>query len=102
VCWSGARPCIAAVLLIIPALTPGLWAQGAFEGLNDVAITCDSRVVLGAEDRAVRVWDVKTERLINRALTGHAGKVGGLACLLVYAGLMPPPNRAPPRDVRPL
>lgn len=44
-----------------------------------MAFTCDSHLILGAEDRhAVRIWDVKTGRLLNVALTGHANKVTGV------------------------
>ena len=54
--------------------------QGAFEGINGVAFTCDQRLVLGADSRkAVRVWDVPTGRL-RLSLTGHADKVMGLDC----------------------
>ena len=54
--------------------------RGAHEGVNDVAFTIDGKLVLGAEDKAaVRIWDCRTGRLINRALTGHTGKVTGVA-----------------------
>lgn len=45
-----------------------------------MAFTCDSRLVLGAEDHnAVRVWEARTGKLLNIALTGHRGKVSGVA-----------------------
>jgi WD40 repeat protein len=54
--------------------------QGSLEGLNDVAFTCDSRTLLGAEDRAaVRLWEVEKGRLRPVALTGHKDKVTGVA-----------------------
>ena len=54
--------------------------QGAHETVNDIAFTADSRLILGAEDhQAVRIWDVKSARLINMALTGHMGKVTGVS-----------------------
>ena len=57
--------------------------RGAHEAVNDVAFTLDSKLVLGAEDRnAVRIWDARTGRLVPRALTGHAGKVTGVATSL--------------------
>lgn len=57
--------------------------KGAHETVNDVAITPDSRHVLGAEDhQAVRVWDIKSGRLTNIALTGHSGKVTGVSTFL--------------------
>lgn len=44
-----------------------------------MAVTCDSRLVLGAENQnAVRLWDVRSGRLVNVALTGHSGKVVGV------------------------
>jgi autophagy-related protein 16 len=53
--------------------------RGAHEGVNDVAFTIDGKFILGAEDRAaVRIWDTKTGRLANIALTGHASKVTGV------------------------
>jgi len=53
--------------------------RGAHEGVNDVAFTIDGKFILGAEDRAaVRIWDAKTGRLANKALTGHASKVTGV------------------------
>jgi WD40 repeat protein len=53
--------------------------RGAHEGCNDVAFTIDGRFILAAEDHAaVRIWDVKTSRLVNIALTGHASKVTGV------------------------
>ena len=40
----------------------------------------NSPLVFGAEDQnAVRVWDARTGRLMNVALTGHARKVTGVA-----------------------
>jgi autophagy-related protein 16-1 len=53
--------------------------RGAHEGVNDVAFTIDGKFILGAEDRAaVRIWDTKSGRLANIALTGHASKVTGV------------------------
>ncbi|EFN53087.1 hypothetical protein CHLNCDRAFT_26186, partial [Chlorella variabilis] len=54
--------------------------RGVFEGVNAVAFTSDSKLVLAAENnKAVRVWDVTTGRL-RMSLTGHNGKVTGLSC----------------------
>lgn len=54
--------------------------RGAHEAVNDVCFTADGRVLLGAEDKsAVRLWDVRSRRLLNRALTGHLDKVTGIA-----------------------
>ncbi|KAL4539183.1 hypothetical protein Ndes2526B_g02557 [Nannochloris sp. 'desiccata'] len=53
--------------------------RGAHEGVNDVAFTVDGKFILGAEDHnAVRIWDTRTGRLANKALTGHASKVTGV------------------------
>ncbi|KAL4437310.1 hypothetical protein ABPG75_004449 [Micractinium tetrahymenae] len=60
--------------------TPTATLHGAFEGINAVAFTSDTRLVLGAENKqAVRVWDVSSGRL-RLSLTGHSGKVTGVAC----------------------
>jgi hypothetical protein len=70
-----AVPCVP-----LPLPLPRPFPQGAHEGLNAVAFTCDSRLVLGAEDRAaVRVWGVRSGRLAGVALTGHAKRVTGVA-----------------------
>ncbi|KAI8108727.1 hypothetical protein M9435_005144 [Picochlorum sp. BPE23] len=54
--------------------------RGSHATVNDVAVTCDSRLILGAEDhKAVRLWDAKSFRMINMSLTGHLGKVTGVS-----------------------
>lgn len=54
--------------------------HGAFEGLNGVCFTSDTRLVLGADSRqAVRVWDLASARL-KLSLTGHVGKVTSVDC----------------------
>lgn len=54
--------------------------QGAFEGVNAVSFTSNSKLVLAAENnKAVRAWDVATGRL-RLSLTGHSGKVTGVDC----------------------
>lgn len=53
--------------------------RGAHQGVNDVAFTIDEKYILGAEDQdAVRIWDAKSGRLANIALTGHNSKVTGV------------------------
>lgn len=54
--------------------------RGSHATVNDVAVTSDSRLILGAEDhQAVRLWDAKSFRMINMSLTGHLGKVTGVS-----------------------
>lgn len=54
--------------------------RGAHEAVNDVCFTADGKILLGAEDKsAIRLWDVRSRRLLNRALTGHLDKVTGIA-----------------------
>ncbi|RMZ57117.1 hypothetical protein APUTEX25_002349 [Auxenochlorella protothecoides] len=62
--------------------------HGAFEGLNSVAWTQDGRSVVGAESRsALRVWAADTGRLAA-SLTGHAGRVTGVAASPADAALV--------------
>lgn len=54
--------------------------RGSHATVNDVAVTSDSRIILGAEDhKAVRLWDAKSFRMINMSLTGHSSKVTGVS-----------------------